>query len=40
MGYMGSYYNIPNAIFYLLKEDYKVTQAKSVGFHIFSAEYT
>ena len=23
MGYMGSYYNIPKAIFYLLKGDYR-----------------
>ena len=31
MGYMGSYYNIPKAIFYLLKGDYGLIGVERVG---------
>ena len=31
MGYMGSYYSIPKAIFYLLKGDYRV-ESMSLSF--------
>ena len=31
MGYMGSHYNIPKAIFYLLKMDYRLIGVERVG---------